>query len=76
MESLTIKAQRDNRIMKLLKLGEIRHIVANTDKGELTLCLRLGDKAKDYRFVLDAVPVSESDSKKLFNEYDGVLFNL
>lgn len=76
MESLTQKAQRDNQLMKLLRVSEIRHIVCHTDKGDFCLMLTKDGVAKDYRFVLDAVPVEPKLNKELITMFDGVLFTL
>lgn len=64
------RSQQDNRIMKLLEATEVRHLIAHTNKGELTLMLRKGETAKDYRFVLDSVPLEDEKNdelKELFN---------
>lgn len=53
------RAAQDNRIMTLLGVEIIRHLVAHTNHGELTLQLRKGEGATDYRFVLDAVPLDD-----------------
>lgn len=55
----------DNKIMKLLGLKEIRHMICHTNHGELTLMLRLGEDAKDYRFVLDSVPLDDEKNASL-----------
>lgn len=60
----------DNKIMKLLGVTEIRHRIALTNHGELTLMLRLGEDASSYHYVLDAVPLDEdknSELKELLN---------
>jgi galactose-1-phosphate uridylyltransferase len=56
---------KDLKIMELLGINEIRHLIAHTNKGELTLMLRKGENR--YRFVLDAVPVSEIFNKELMD---------
>lgn len=76
MESLTFKAERDNQIMKLLKVGEIRHTICNTDKGEFSLSLTKDGTGNDYRFILDAVPVEPKLNKQLLDIFNGVLFTL
>lgn len=65
LEKLNEKARIDNLVMKSIKVQEISHVIANTNKGQLTLRLNLGGTGKDYRFVLDAVPFNEKDSDKL-----------
>ncbi len=76
MESLTTKAERDNKIMKLLKLDDIRHPIFSSDKGDLRLVLAKGGSAKDYFFILDAVPVGKEEQKKLMACYNGILFTV
>lgn len=76
MESLTLKSQRDNQLIKLLKVNEIRHIVCHTDKGDFCLSLTKGGTEKDYKFVLDAVPTDTKLNKELLEIFNGVLFNL
>ena len=58
----------DNFIMEQLKCQEVRHYIADTNKGALTLMLRKGETK--YIFVLDAVPVE----KDVHDELMAVLF--
>lgn len=60
-----LQATKDNRIMKLLGVTELRHLVAHTNHGELTLMIRLGEDEASYRYVLDAVPVSDEVNGEL-----------
>ncbi len=76
MESLTDKAIRDNRLMKMLRVGEIKHIVCHTDKGDFCLSLKKDGNAKDYRFVLDAVPVEPKENKELLTMFNNILYTL
>ncbi len=76
METLIEKSKRDNQLMKLLRVGEIRHVVCHTDKGDFCLMLPKGGLAKDYRFVLDAVPVEAKLNKELLTIFNGILFTL
>lgn len=73
---LSLKSKIDNKVMTDLKLNEIRHVIAHTDKGDLCLMLRKDGAAKDYRFVLDAVPMSDEQNKELLDLFNGVLFEL
>lgn len=62
---------RDNKIMLVTKVNEIRHVLARTDKGELTVGLSKGQSDLMYQFFLDSVPFSEAINKELltiFNE--------
>lgn len=76
MESLTLKAIRDNQLMKLLKTTEIRHVICHTDKGDFCLGLKKDGTDKDYTFILDAVPVEPKLNRELLEIFDGVLFTL
>lgn len=76
MESLKLKAERDNQLMKLLKVNEIRHVICHTDKGDFCLALSKGGIDKDYKFVLDAVPVEPKLNKELLGIFEGTLFTL
>lgn len=49
--------------MEVLGVTEIRHYVAQTNKGDLTLMLRKGES--EYNFVLDAVPLDKDMNKEL-----------
>lgn len=74
MKELKEKAKIDNRLMGLTKVGEIRHVIAHTDKGDLCLVLRKGETEKDYRFILDAVPYDEKTNREIMQMFNGVLF--
>lgn len=76
MITLKTKARRDNKVMRALKLSEIRHVIAHTSKGDLCLMLRFEGTERDYRFVLDAVPLSDKENKEMMELFDGVLFEM
>lgn len=59
------KIKKDEKIMALLGVTEIRHLIAHTSKGELSLLLRKG--SGQYIFVLDAVPVEKDVNKELLD---------
>jgi len=61
------KSEQDNLIMRVLNVDHIAHIIANTNKGTLTLILRKGGNENDYRFSLDAVPYEDKTNKELLN---------
>lgn len=67
MKQLEVKAKNDNLIMSILKVSELSHVIATTNKGPLMLRLPYQGKANDYRFVLDAVPFEEKKNKELIN---------
>lgn len=60
-----LQSAKDNKVMKLLGLTEIRHVIAHTNKGELTLMLHKGESAQNYRYVLDAVPTDDEVNDQL-----------
>ena len=47
--------EKDQELMKILKISEIRHLICQTNKGELALQLRFGEDK--YTYVLDSVPI-------------------
>ena len=72
--TLIEKAKQDNRLMNALKIKEIRHILAATDRGALCLTLKEGGSFNDYRFTLDAIPFDDKDNQQLMNFYEGTLY--
>lgn len=60
---MAFSVKADNKIMQLLGVNEIRHYIADTNKGQLTFQLRKGET--EYEFVLDAVPVEKELQKEL-----------
>lgn len=61
--------------MSTMKVSSISHVIAQTDKGTLTLKLPKGGSEYDYRFVLDAVPYGDAENKELLSLFKGVLFD-
>ena len=68
-ELLENKAKIDNAMMRGLKVKEIGHHIAWTDRGDLLLRIRSGQGATNYQFYLDAVPVTEIQNKQLIKLY-------
>lgn len=68
------KMKIDNAIMRVCKVSEIKHVLAHTDKGDF--CLSLTKGGLEYRFILDAVPVSDEDNKKLLEMFNGYLYSI
>lgn len=75
MITLDNKAIIDNKIMSIMKVNTLSHLVAQTDKGHLTLTLPKGGSKYDYRFVLDSVPYNDEDNEALIDLFKGVLYN-
>lgn len=57
-----------------MKVSELAHTIAKTDKGDLTLKLVYGQTGDDYTFVLDAVPFDQEQNKQLIALFKGVLY--
>lgn len=76
MKELKELYKKDKEIMRVLKVDELRHIIAHTDKGDLSLMIRKDQNMGEYRFVLDAVPMEDEKNKKLMSLFNGVLFTL
>ena len=72
MNTYNEMCEKDQLIMKVLKTSEISHVLAKTNKGDLTLKLIFGEK--DYRFFLDAVPMEDKENKQLIKLFDGILY--
>lgn len=60
---MAFTAKSDTKIMEILGVEELRHLIAETNKGSLTLMLRKGET--EYHLVLDAVPLNKEDNKDL-----------
>ncbi len=75
LPTLKERAAADNKIMFALKVTEIRHILARTNKGELDLMLKYGGTENNYTFVLDAVPFDAETNKQLMSAFEGVLYS-
>lgn len=75
MLTLSQMADRDNLIMKALKVSEVSSIIAKTNKGELTLRLKYEGTGNDYRFTLDAVPLEDKENKELLKLFEGLLYD-
>lgn len=65
------KSQKDNQIMRVMKINSISHLIANTDRGTLTLTLAKGGTENDYRYALDAVPYDDKTNKELIELFYG-----
>lgn len=50
----------DKMLMDILRVTEVRHVLAHTNKGELCLCLRKAEQ--DYFLTLDSVPLDKDES--------------
>lgn len=61
MSNSTLKI--DQKVMELLRVMDISRLIAYTSLGELKLQLRKGEK--EYKLILDAVPLEEELNKEL-----------
>jgi len=76
MISLSDKAKRDNKVMEHLKVSEINHFIARTNRGELMLHLPYQGTSEDYWFILDSVRVDPEANKELIKSFNGILYTL
>ena len=65
------KSVKDNQIMRVMKINSISHIIANTERGVLTLTLEKNGTENDYRYALDAVPYDDKTNKELLELFYG-----
>lgn len=68
LTKLQKKLKTDERIMKLLKVSEIRYHIGTTNLGPIDLMLRYGEQ--DYHFLLDSTPLEKErndEMLKIFN---------
>lgn len=63
------KRDKDQRILKALKVSEISYHIGRTNKGPLDLMVRYGEDT--YQFLLDSAPLDKEDNDKMLS-----LFNL
>jgi len=73
MDKLNQKALNDNRIMTVLRVKHISHDICQTSMGVLRLRLNKDETGKDYRFVLDSVPVSDENNKDLLELFADII---
>ena len=76
MLKLSEKAKVDNAVMRITKVSEIRHVIAHTSHGDLCLMLPFKGTAKDYRFVLDAIPFVDKENQELIELFNGYLYTI
>jgi len=69
-------AKADNLIMRVLKVSELSHTIAKTDKGDLNLRLNYEGKAEDYKFTLDAIPMEEKANNNLIELFNGIIYDI
>jgi len=56
--------RKDFELMRILKVTEVNRYICDTNMGVLKLQLRKGEK--DYRFLLDAVPLPKDLNKEVY----------
>lgn len=64
---MKLNPTKDNQIMKVLKVDDLSHIIADTPKGRLSVKLRKGEY--DYKFFLDSVPMDDETNLNLRELY-------
>jgi len=68
MDKITQNIKRDQQIMKLLKISELRHHVANSNLGPIDLQIRYGEDT--YQFLLDATIVDKETNDRLLKLFE------
>lgn len=74
MINISDKIRTDQMVMGITKTNSVSHIIAKTDKGELTLKINKGDIA--YTFHLDAVPYDDKTNRELLQAFNNILYEL
>ncbi len=74
--SLNKKSSKDNEIMTLLNIPEMRYFIANTTRGDLSLTLPHQGIDTDYWFTLDSVRVDKPTNDLLLQYFNGILYTL
>ena len=59
------KLKKDDQIMKILNVSEVRRYICGTDKGILELLIRKGQNS--YHLTLDSVPLDKETNKELMD---------
>lgn len=59
------KLKKDDQIMKILKVSEVRRLICGTEKGMLELFIRKGEN--NYALSLDSVPLDKETNKELMD---------
>jgi len=59
--------KQDNELMRILKVSEIRHLIATTNNGQLFKVLRFGEI--EYHYTLDAVPLNKEKTEEIIKLY-------
>lgn len=69
MEKMLQKIKKDQKIMKLLKVSELRYHIGTTNLGPIDLLLRFGEE--EYTFLLDSSPLDKEKNEEMLT-----LFNI
>jgi len=70
MDNIKKKIELDQKIIKLLKVTEVRHKLAETNHGPLEIMIRKDEE--NYTFLMDSTPVDEETNAKLLKYFDFV----
>ena len=62
------KIAKDTKIMKILKVSEIRYHIGSTNLGPIDLMLRYGES--DYHFLLDSTPIEKEENDKMLEIFN------
>lgn len=68
MDKLKEKIALDQKIIKLLKVTELRHHIAQTNLGPLDLIIRKDEE--EYQFLIDSTPLEKEKNDRLLQYFD------
>jgi len=63
MDKTLSKVEKDQKIMRILKVSELRYHIGSTNLGPLDLMLRYGEE--DYHFLLDSNPLEKDENESM-----------
>jgi len=59
--------KQDKELMRILKVSELRHLIATTNNGELNKVLRFNED--EYFYTLDSVPLEKDKQEEVIKLY-------
>lgn len=72
---LELKIKQDQKIMRVLKISELRYHIGTTNKGSLDYVIKFGEN--EYNFFLDSTPLNDgTDEGKERNEFMKGIYQL
>ena len=62
------KIEKDQKIMKLLKVSELRYHIGSTNLGPIDLMIRYDEET--YQFLLDSTPLEKEKNDKMLEYFN------